>query len=98
MAVIKNMTNSVFTKNVVNSVYAYTYGQPATFTQISILLVSGTATLQGFPTGVTTDAINLPLNVPFNLTSSNNLPLDAFTINATTGTVILVGTLIKSVP
>lgn len=92
MAVVYTLSNNLFTKNIVNTTYNYTYNlYDNPLTQISFILTSGTATLKGlaynFPTS---DAISLPLNVPINLTASNNMPIGAFILDASAGTVLMV--------
>lgn len=89
------IANEIYT-NIINNA-TLTYSQNATqkpFTQISFLLTSGAATLVGTATAT---AINLPLNVPVSITTSNNLPIYDFVLTATSGTVTVLATRLTNV-
>lgn len=100
MATIVKVLNGIFTKNVNGTIYSYSYNLYSfPVIQFSILLVSGSATMQATVSGnspIIGDTINLPLGVPINLTANNNLPLGDFTINATAGNVVIIGTVNNS--
>ena len=96
MATIIKIVNNLLSKQITNTTFTYaynTYNVP--LSQISLLLTSGAATFQSLASGgqlPTGDIISMPLNVPINLTASNNLPIGNFQIVATAGNVLLIGT------
>lgn len=94
--------NGIFSEKIVNSSFTY---NPRTvyvpnalnYSQVSMILTSGAATFQAAASnGGAVAVIDMVLNVPITLTSSNNMPIGGFIVTATSGTVQFVGTFLTS--
>lgn len=96
-----NVFNSNWTQTFTNSNFAYVAAAGQNnLTNVTIYLVSGTATLTGGDSfgGTASDAVNIPVGVPINLGSANNLPMYNFTVTTGgTSVFIIVATLNKNV-
>jgi hypothetical protein len=96
MATVIKIVNNLLSKEITNTTFTFaynTYNVP--LNQISLLLTSGAATFQSLASGgqlPSGDIISMPLNVPINLSASNNLPIGNFQVVATAGTVLMVAT------
>jgi len=96
-----NIFNGVWTKTYTNTSFSYVAaaGQQ-NFTNVTIYLVSGNATLTGGDSfgGTASAAIDIPVGVPINLGSANNIPIYNFDVTTSgTSVFVIVGTLNKSV-
>ena len=81
----------IWTKVLSNSILSVQ--ENLSLTQLSLLLTSGSATISGdLEVGsMPSEPITLQTGVPITISSTSNYPLDGITIDASSGTVEIIG-------
>jgi hypothetical protein len=97
MATPITLYNVVSTKKITNTNYSYApVAGVKNFSQVSIVLKSGTATFAGAAIfGGSTDALDLTIDQPVNLSAANNIEIGGFEIVCTTGVINIIGTFVN---
>ena len=87
-------SQAVFTYTLTNGSFTISQSTMALYS-VEIILITGSATVTGSlkAGSVASNALNLQANVPISIVANgtNLLPLDGITINASSGTVQIIG-------